>query len=403
MWQEIQEFLQIHPASLFCLQLVWVRPHQSASFDENEEKLRRNRKLLQVDGKSPSPPSVEGRGTGGRHSCISFMTICRSEGDWEDLLPSVWENGSHMKAWFGRGVWAGEGLGRGCWIKAPPQFKVSVAVTRSSRLDKLLPPPALSGLRTSWCSETSLNECLIWGQSAARRAIIQFSSGTRKKEESRRAWLRLQFFLLSFFSPLNLLKEMFLIARPPQSPFHLQFSLSLLKTRGSRASLFFIFFPSLLAPFNNWCVTFIAEWDAAAAYSGCRSEWGGDGRLVGRRSGLFASFPGGRGGEHERASGRRSRPSARFTGKLEKHCNLLSTSPSSFMESWWLDWCLTFEWGSETNKVDGETFGQRKPFLSAALRVCLTFAAVVVVVVLLFPLHHFLLGELPLPRAALKS
>lgn len=106
-------------------------------------------------------------------------------------------------------------------------------------------------------------------------------------------------------------------------------------------------------------------------------------------------------GEHERVSGRRSRPSVRFTGKLEKHCNLLSTSPSSFMESWWLDWCLTFEWGSESNKVDGETFSQRKPFLSAALRVCLTFAVVVVVV--LFPLHHFLLGELPLPRAALKS
>lgn len=112
MWQEIQEFIQMHPACLFCLQLVGVRPHQSASFDENEETLRRNRKLPQVDGKSPSPPSVKGRGTGGRHSCVSFMTICRSESDWEDLLPSVWENGSHMKAWRAGGL-GGGGVGKG--------------------------------------------------------------------------------------------------------------------------------------------------------------------------------------------------------------------------------------------------------------------------------------------------
>lgn len=145
MWQEIQEFLQIHPASLFCLQLVWVRPHQSASFEENEEKLRRNRKLLQVDGKSPSPPP------GGGHSYILFMTICRSESDWEDLLPSVWENGSHMKAWR-----AGEGLGRGCWIKAPPQFKVSVAVTRSSRSRQATP---------SSCSEWPSHQLMLWNVS----------------------------------------------------------------------------------------------------------------------------------------------------------------------------------------------------------------------------------------------
>lgn len=56
----------------------------------------------------------------------------------------------------GQGVWAGEGLARGCWIKAPPQFKVSVAVTRSSRSRQATP---------SSCSEWPSHQLMLWNVS----------------------------------------------------------------------------------------------------------------------------------------------------------------------------------------------------------------------------------------------
>lgn len=79
----------------------------------NRHPLTRTRRSYEETGSCcklmESPPPLL-RWRGGGHSCISFMTICRSESDWEDLLPSFWENGSHMKAWRVGGL-GGGGVG----------------------------------------------------------------------------------------------------------------------------------------------------------------------------------------------------------------------------------------------------------------------------------------------------
>lgn len=75
-----------------------------------------------------------------------------SETDWEYLPASDWKNGPRIKAgqagwrWGVVGGWRGR---RERWMKAPPQFKVSVTLTGAPGLDMLLPPSALSGFRTS--------------------------------------------------------------------------------------------------------------------------------------------------------------------------------------------------------------------------------------------------------------
>lgn len=164
MWQEIQEFLQIHPeqrqpvlftAGLSATAPIGIRWRERGEATRKQEAAASWRKGSTQT--SCPPPLLQWREWGQegdtpayRHERYAGVkaigkTCCPAFG----RMDPTWKLG-------GQGVWAGEGLGRGCWIKAPPQFKVSVAVTRSSRSRQATP---------SSCSEWPLQQLMLWNVS----------------------------------------------------------------------------------------------------------------------------------------------------------------------------------------------------------------------------------------------